>query len=64
MIAAIAPPAERPATKTRSRGMPYSSRRLSVRPAMIAGSPASRIWSPGRNQFQQDMELSPAVCAG
>jgi hypothetical protein len=64
MIAAIAPPAESPATKTRSGAMPNSSRRLSVRPAMIAGSPLPRIWSLGRNQFQHAMALSPLVCAG
>jgi hypothetical protein len=66
-IAAMAPPADRPATKTR-RGsivhddaVPMSSRTIAT---IDAGSPALRVWCWGRNQFQQPWGLSPRSCWG
>jgi hypothetical protein len=52
MIAAMAPPAENPATYTRAGSTAYSLMTWRVIPARIAGSPASRRWSSVRNQFQ------------
>ena len=63
----MAPPAERPATKTRrgsiahGEAVPMSSRTIA---AIDAGSPAPRAWCSGRNQFQQPWALSPRSCWG
>ena len=52
MTAAIAPPADRPATYTRDGSTATSPMTARVIAAMIAGSPASGPWSAGENQFQ------------
>ncbi len=63
-MAAAAPPADSPATKTRP-GSPASRRSTSrASPARMAGSPAPRRWSPGANQFQHRCAFAEAGCEG
>src|ERR1700733_15295201 len=64
MTAAAAPPAERPATKTRFGSTEYSCMTRRVMPAISEGSPSSRRWSAARNQFQHLDGLAPLGCAG
>src|ERR1700749_2133230 len=62
--AAAAPPAERPAAKTRSLCTRHCSVICRVTAAIFAGSPAPRCWSASRNQFQHFEGLAERGCAG
>ena len=52
ITAAMAPPAESPATYTRAASTWWSAMIWRVMPAMMAGSPAPVCWWAGENQFQ------------
>ena len=52
MTDAIAPPAERPVTKTRLRSTPYFSTALAIISRMDRASPQSRAVSPESHQKQ------------
>jgi hypothetical protein len=60
----MAPPAESPATNTRPASTWWVSITWRVMPASSDGSPASRRWWTGRNQFQQPRWLAEAGCWG
>ena len=62
--AAIAAPAENPATYTRSRSTACSAAISSTIPARIDGSPAPRRWSAGSNQFQYRIGFAEVTCSG
>ena len=62
--AAIAAPAENPATYTRSRSTACSAAISSTIPARIDGSPAPRRWSAGWNQFQYRIGFAEVICSG
>jgi hypothetical protein len=64
MIAACAPPAESPATKTRRGSTAWSRMIRSVMPAISEGSPPPRRWSAGLNQFQHFCGLAVGGCPG
>ena len=64
MIAAIAPPADIPATYTRPVSTLYSPITSHVMPAMSDGSPRPRCWSAAWNQFQHFDMLAFWACAG
>jgi hypothetical protein len=63
-MAAMAPPAESPATYTRRVSTPCSAITFCVRLAITAGSPAPRRWWLCLNQFQQRDGLACCDCAG
>ena len=62
--AAIAPPAENPATYTRSRSTSCSAATSATIPARIAASPVPRCWSAGSNQFQYRIAFAEVTCSG
>src|SRR5687767_9802270 len=64
MIAAIAPPADIPATYTLPSATSYSSTSCLVMPAMSDGSPRPRCWSAAWNQFQHLCMLALPACSG
>jgi hypothetical protein len=64
MMAAAAPPADRPATYTRFGSIAWSRMIWRVMPAISEGSPPPRRWSPVRNQFQHFAWLAPLGCSG
>ncbi|MFO1156069.1 MAG: hypothetical protein U1E43_04535 [Rhodospirillales bacterium] len=53
MTEVMAPPAERPVTKTRCRSRPWAATRWSTICRIDSGSPPSRAKSCGRNQLKQ-----------
>ncbi len=62
--AAIAPPADMPATNTCAGSAPCSLTICRVSPAMMSGSPASRAWWPDSNQFQHCVRFDALSCSG
>ena len=64
MTAAIAPPAERPVTKTRLGSSPWSATIRSTIALIEAASPRPRRLSPSRNQSKQRSALLASRCCG
>src|SRR4051794_23325344 len=67
ITAAIAPPADIPATNTRAGSIVQrsaASATARVAPAIDAGSPPPRAWCDVENQFQQQLGLSSRDCSG
>jgi hypothetical protein len=56
----MAPPADRPATKTRSAGTAYSSRRLSVRPARDRGLAGAALLIAGPKPVPASHQVAAA----